>query len=135
MGNTSSNDHVRTLDRHQVLNRRGAKGHKQQKCHDLKTLFCIPQVRATCAKGKCSICLEPMKSGQLLKKGSHCQHYFHPGCLDQSLLRDARCPLCRAPIVMEEEVPTCTISSKEDLSLGVSYMGICDSSSEDEESQ
>lgn len=69
-----------------------------------KVIYC-PELEAV-APGECSICLEPLVNLEE-KKNWHetvgllrfpCKHILHASCADEWLLREANCPLCRAPI-------------------------------------
>jgi hypothetical protein len=44
----------------------------------------------------CSICLEPLNNNVIKTK---CNHYFHKGCILQSLVIKKDCPLCRQEVV------------------------------------
>ena len=46
----------------------------------------------------CAICLEDFQRGDSLKK-LHCQHGFHPNCLDPWIRNHPTCPTCRNPLL------------------------------------
>ena len=50
-------------------------------------------------KDECPICLEPLNQDGPLKGTNVCNHVFHSECLENSLKRDGKCPVCRAVIV------------------------------------
>ncbi|XP_021729158.1 putative RING-H2 finger protein ATL21A [Chenopodium quinoa] len=43
----------------------------------------------------CSICLSEYKINEVLKISPHCLHRFHVDCVDQWLVLDGTCPICR----------------------------------------
>ncbi|CAN1339728.1 NEP1-interacting protein 1 [Linum perenne] len=43
----------------------------------------------------CSICLQDFEQGELMRQVPSCGHYFHSDCLDNWLIRNASCPMCR----------------------------------------
>ena len=44
---------------------------------------------------ECAICLEPVRAEACTLR---CSHVFHSSCLLQSVVHDARCPICRAEL-------------------------------------
>lgn len=50
----------------------------------------------------CSICLNEMEEGTLVKR-LPCMHYFHPECIDQWLKINSTCPLDKKSIVTKEQ--------------------------------
>ncbi|XP_057529063.1 E3 ubiquitin-protein ligase RING1-like [Amaranthus tricolor] len=52
----------------------------------------------------CSVCLTEFEDGDDLRLLPKCSHAFHVSCIDTWLRSHKNCPLCRAPIVNEDEV-------------------------------
>ena len=46
----------------------------------------------------CSICLENIEPGTVVKVLPGCSHRFHVGCIGPWLLRHPLCPYCRATV-------------------------------------
>jgi len=49
---------------------------------------------------QCSICLEPFAVGEDIsfsRNLTHCRHVYHTECVTPWLIRNADCPICRAP--------------------------------------
>ena len=46
----------------------------------------------------CPICLGPFKESGFIKGTGVCDHVFHAKCLEDSLKKDSKCPVCRAVI-------------------------------------
>lgn len=47
----------------------------------------------------CSICLDNIEVGTVVKVLPGCFHKFHPRCIDPWLLRNSFCPYCRSRII------------------------------------
>ncbi|CAI0382745.1 unnamed protein product [Linum tenue] len=43
----------------------------------------------------CSICLQDVEEGDVMRKVPSCGHCFHLECLDKWLVRNGSCPMCR----------------------------------------
>ncbi|XP_057795325.1 NEP1-interacting protein-like 1 [Salvia miltiorrhiza] len=43
----------------------------------------------------CSICLEDLKNGEVVRWLPRCKHIFHVECVDEWLMRQGSCPICR----------------------------------------
>ncbi|XP_021906063.1 NEP1-interacting protein 2-like isoform X2 [Carica papaya] len=43
----------------------------------------------------CSICLQEVKDGEMGRKLPQCGHLFHITCIDEWLVRQGSCPMCR----------------------------------------
>ena len=46
----------------------------------------------------CAVCLCELESGERIRKLPKCSHVFHVGCIDQWLMKRAKCPLCVQPV-------------------------------------
>ncbi|CAH8261176.1 unnamed protein product [Arabidopsis lyrata] len=46
-------------------------------------------------KSSCSICLQDWEEGEVGRKLERCGHKFHMNCIDEWLLRQETCPICR----------------------------------------
>ncbi|KAL5577762.1 hypothetical protein UlMin_019461 [Ulmus minor] len=49
----------------------------------------------------CSICLQKVKEKDSVRRLPKCGHFFHLDCIDQWLLRQGSCPMCRTHICNE----------------------------------
>ncbi|GLJ39848.1 hypothetical protein SUGI_0814820 [Cryptomeria japonica] len=47
---------------------------------------------------KCCICLEEIGGEESVRILPKCKHYLHGRCIDQWLLCQSNCPVCRAPV-------------------------------------
>ncbi|CAI0379811.1 unnamed protein product [Linum tenue] len=47
----------------------------------------------------CSICLQDVEAGEVVREVPSCGHCFHLECLDKWLVRNASCPMCRTAYV------------------------------------
>ena len=45
---------------------------------------------------ECPICMDPMTIDEEISSFPSCGHRFHKRCINTALLRDRRCPICRA---------------------------------------
>ncbi|XP_066373632.1 putative RING-H2 finger protein ATL69 [Miscanthus floridulus] len=50
---------------------------------------------AVAAADCCSVCLDELREGALVRMLPSCKHYFHAECVDVWLLSHATCPVCR----------------------------------------
>ena len=50
----------------------------------------------------CSICLETISSSKE-EEELECKHKYHTKCIEQWLVRDSSCPLCRKPMGYSRE--------------------------------
>ncbi|WVZ76975.1 hypothetical protein U9M48_024883 [Paspalum notatum var. saurae] len=51
----------------------------------------------------CSVCLEDVRGGEMVRQVPACRHIFHVGCIDMWLLSHRTCPMCRcvvSPVAM-----------------------------------
>jgi len=44
----------------------------------------------------CSVCLEEVRGGEMVRSLPGCRHVFHVGCIDPWLQSHVTCPLCRS---------------------------------------
>ncbi|GMJ10522.1 TRANSLOCATED PROMOTER REGION, nuclear pore anchor [Hibiscus trionum] len=51
--------------------------------------------------GECVICLEEFKDGDSCRVLSDCKHLYHKICIDEWLVKDRHCPLCRDSVRRE----------------------------------
>jgi hypothetical protein len=58
----------------------------------------LPKHAIECDGLDCTICLDQLKEGDLARALPACGHVFHRACIDQWLLRQACCPLCKKDI-------------------------------------
>ncbi|KAG2657480.1 hypothetical protein PVAP13_1KG160000, partial [Panicum virgatum] len=50
------------------------------------------------AGATCSVCLEEVRGGEMVRSLPGCRHVFHVGCIDPWLHSHATCPLCRSDL-------------------------------------
>jgi hypothetical protein len=46
----------------------------------------------------CSVCLEDVQAGEMVRQLPACRHLFHVGCIDMWLHSHRTCPLCRCDV-------------------------------------
>ncbi|KAK3152626.1 hypothetical protein QOZ80_2BG0161480 [Eleusine coracana subsp. coracana] len=46
----------------------------------------------------CSVCLEDVRGGEMVRSMPECRHLFHVGCIDVWLHAHPTCPLCRCDL-------------------------------------
>eukprot|EP00929_Paragymnodinium_shiwhaense_P074526 TRINITY_DN38152_c0_g2_i1.p1 TRINITY_DN38152_c0_g2~~TRINITY_DN38152_c0_g2_i1.p1 ORF type:complete len:755 (+),score=166.95 TRINITY_DN38152_c0_g2_i1:54-2318(+) len=66
---------------------------------ELETLRILPELRT------CSVCLEDIQTGELVRPLAKCDHKFHAACLERwaGTMHDAtRCPTCRRPALAKK---------------------------------
>jgi len=51
----------------------------------------------------CSVCLEEVRGGEMVRSLPGCRHVFHVGCIDPWLHSHATCPLCRSDLSPRDE--------------------------------
>ncbi|KAF8748972.1 hypothetical protein HU200_012768 [Digitaria exilis] len=59
----------------------------------------------------CSVCLEDVRGGEMVRQVPACRHVFHVGCIDMWLHSHRTCPMCRCVVSTPEEA---TMSPKDD---------------------
>ncbi|CAN6237715.1 unnamed protein product [Urochloa humidicola] len=59
-----------------------------------------PAAAAAAAAGgaTCSVCLEEVRGGEMVRSLPECRHVFHVGCIDPWLQWHVTCPLCRSDL-------------------------------------
>ncbi|XP_039047867.1 RING-H2 finger protein ATL56-like [Hibiscus syriacus] len=57
---------------------------------------------------ECVICLDEFKDGDSCRFLAGCKHLYHQLCVDQWLVQDMHCPLCRRFVYGLELTPTTT---------------------------
>ncbi|XP_057838297.1 RING-H2 finger protein ATL13 [Cryptomeria japonica] len=66
----------------------------------------LPKVKYGCLveeenREKCCVCLEEIGGEESVRILPKCKHYLHGRCIDQWLLCQSNCPICRAPVCQE----------------------------------
>ncbi|KAI3768972.1 hypothetical protein L6452_00068 [Arctium lappa] len=51
-----------------------------------------------CNETYCTICLQDFKNGEEGRELSECRHVFHLKCIDEWLIRQGSCPICRRDV-------------------------------------
>ena len=46
----------------------------------------------------CSVCLEDVRGGEMVRQVPACRHVFHAGCIDMWLRSHRTCPMCRCVV-------------------------------------
>ncbi|PUZ75040.1 hypothetical protein GQ55_1G115800 [Panicum hallii var. hallii] len=54
----------------------------------------------------CSVCLEDVRGGEMVRQVPACRHVFHVGCIDMWLHSHRTCPMCRCVVPLPEKVAT-----------------------------
>ncbi|XVE69450.1 hypothetical protein DITRI_Ditri09bG0153200 [Diplodiscus trichospermus] len=75
---------------------------------DPVTINALPVTMATHGKvleSECCICLGVFEDGEKVKVLPSCQHSYHPECVDRWLSSEPSCPLCRASLRVESQLP------------------------------
>ncbi|KAK9155717.1 hypothetical protein Sjap_003197 [Stephania japonica] len=49
-------------------------------------------------KISCTICLQDFKEGDEARRMLNCRHFFHLACIDEWLVRQGTCPICREDV-------------------------------------
>lgn len=70
----------------------------------------------------CSICQSPYTEGTIIRKISHCNHFYHHHCLDQWLENNTKCPECQYDIRESVRPTTSTPIQTQTPTAVLSYM-------------
>lgn len=60
---------------------------------------------ATSEQAECCICLGLFEDGEKVKVLPQCSHCYHPECVDKWLCAHSSCPLCRASLRVDSDLP------------------------------
>jgi Ring finger domain len=60
--------------------------------------FAFERNTGTSGELVCSVCLEVLQKGEMVRQLPACQHPFHVGCIDMWLCSHSTCPLCRSSV-------------------------------------
>ncbi|XP_076947981.1 NEP1-interacting protein 2-like [Bidens hawaiensis] len=52
----------------------------------------------TCNETNCAICLEDFENKEEVRELPSCRHMFHINCIDEWLIRQGSCPICRRDV-------------------------------------
>lgn len=61
---------------------------------------------------ECAVCLTEFKEEESLRLMTNCQHAFHLPCIDTWLKSHSSCPICRAPMVLDQVIAATVPSSR-----------------------
>jgi hypothetical protein len=69
-------------------------------------------VHTYCSGGEvtCSVCLEDVRGGEMVRRLPECRHLFHVGCIDAWLHSSSTCPLCRSDLSPRRRVVKAQLS-------------------------
>lgn len=62
------------------------------------------EIESYCAQ--CVICLEEFEDGDCCRILHDCKHLYHQLCIDEWLVKETCCPICRASVHCLEPTPT-----------------------------
>jgi hypothetical protein len=54
----------------------------------------------------CAICQDEIAQGTTVRTLTHCNHYFHQGCIDTWFARNTHCPVCRHDVRTTVAMPS-----------------------------
>ncbi|CAD6247410.1 unnamed protein product [Miscanthus lutarioriparius] len=57
-----------------------------------------PAAAAASSGVVCSVCLEDVRGGEMVRQVPACRHIFHVGCIDMWLHSHGTCPMCRCVV-------------------------------------
>lgn len=61
--------------------------------------------RCNSEQAECCICLGLFEDGEKVKILPKCSHCYHPECVDRWLCAHSSCPLCRASLRVDSDLP------------------------------
>ncbi|CAN6237714.1 unnamed protein product [Urochloa humidicola] len=61
----------------------------------------------------CSVCLEDVRGGEMVRQVPACGHVFHVGCIDMWLHSHRTCPMCRCVVSPPSQVSTPKAAAEE----------------------
>jgi hypothetical protein len=67
--------------------------------HELALNSTIEVNRGTTPDSMCSICLDDLEDGCIVRQLNVCEHRFHLSCLDRWVASNTNCPFCRTRII------------------------------------
>lgn len=53
-----------------------------------------------CNETNCAICLEDFENKEEVRELPSCSHTFHINCIDEWLMRQGSCPICRRDVTL-----------------------------------
>ena len=69
---------------------------------DIRALLPASPFQHRRAGATCSVCLEEVRGGEMVRSLPGCRHVFHVGCIDPWLHSHATCPLCRCQVSLQQ---------------------------------
>ncbi|CAN6243750.1 unnamed protein product [Urochloa humidicola] len=64
----------------------------------------------------CSVCLEEVRGGEMVRSLPECRHVFHVGCIDAWLQWHVTCPLCRSDLSPRRRATVAAVAGLHDAS-------------------
>ncbi|CAN6243749.1 unnamed protein product [Urochloa humidicola] len=61
----------------------------------------------------CSVCLEDVRGGEMVRQVPACRHVFHVECIDLWLHSHRTCPMCRCVVSPPSQVSTPKVAAEE----------------------
>ena len=61
----------------------------------------------------CSVCLEDVRGGEMVRQVPACRHVFHVGCIDMWLHSHRTCPMCRCVVSPPSQAATPKAAAEE----------------------
>lgn len=90
---------------------------------------------------ECVVCLSVMEEGERGRRLPQCDHAFHVWCIDVWFTAHDTCPICRAPVRMEEapppeevEVEEVAMASVDSVAVEASEMAVVEVEKDEESS-
>uniref|UniRef100_A0A7N0V0P1 RING-type domain-containing protein n=1 Tax=Kalanchoe fedtschenkoi TaxID=63787 RepID=A0A7N0V0P1_KALFE len=76
----------------------------------IQTLKFEPDTYRSIADAQCAICLGMYLGKEVLRIMPQCGHDFHLSCIDEWLMKNPTCPVCRLPLPDAAEQTSCQLS-------------------------